>query len=643
MAQINEKQRIRQTSRRMIERNANLRKAQYAYERMARLNYKLPDPIRDWEWIRPIVSTAPYDALRGVTRALSNLDERVSIHPACVLKALGKEATEDSQAARKLANEWEKILEWQSRRASKRRQAFRSSVIYSAALYHEVVGRLIHVPTQLEITGASEARRKAALRFGDWAVQLVDPKSVSIEYSEYMPERVVSAQIRTAQELVDFWGDRARVIRSKIVEDPEHASMEYVEFDYTDINNRMVWAVEGSSETAVEQEGHMLLEPSPWHTDLDGNPVPFIPWIAVAGGIDVDIDPEHQRKPLLYPVHRAEQWAINNIFGTILMSKALAEAGAPRDVIQGPGSEEVEIDYDGPAGRVNLTQFQTYQRIKNLDLDPSLREAFDRIEGAIQRATVADVLVTGQPVSGEQAYASFQLQVQTAIASLGDFRELGQSFYEQMYEKMLLTSHYLGKDIMGYGDDASAYVIDSENINPQALYIDVELTPDVPIDRMQRINAAIQLASSDLAYSPKRAMEMLGETDPEGAFEEWKLWQLDLADFRGRLQAIQMEASGELEQLIAQAAQQIVAQEVAQIQELGRRARQNPEDMGAFGEMANAPNMMRPRGGVPGAEGQGFNTGMGGEPAITADTGATREARRAVSGLGPVGRVSENG
>lgn len=639
MAQINQKQRIRQVAQRMIERNANLRKAQYAYERMARLNYKLPDPIRDWEWIRPIISTAPYDALRGVTRALSNLDEKVNIHPACVLKALGGQATDSSQAARELANEWESILEWQSRRASKRRQAFRSSIVYSAALYHEVVGRLIHVPTQLELTGASESRSKAALRFGDWAIQLVDPKTVSIEYSEYMPERVVSAQVRIAQEIVDFWGDRASLIRDKIIEDPEHASMEYVEFDYTDIENRMVWAVEGSSETSVEQEGFMILEPEPWHKDLSGDPVPFIPWIAVAGGIDVDMAPEHQRKPLLYPVYQAEQWAINNIFGTILMSKALSEAGAPRDVIQGPGSDDVEIEYDGPAGRVNLTQFQQYERIQNLGLDPSLREVFDRLEGAIQRATVADVLVTGQPLSGEQAYASFQLQVQTAIASLGDFRDIGQSFYEQMYEKMLLMSHYLGKDIQGYGEDTKKYVIDSEKINPDALYIDVELTPDVPIDRMQRINAAIQLASSDLAYSPKRAMEMLGETDPEGAFREWKLWQLDLADFRGRLRGIEMEASGELEQAIMQAAQQIVEQEVAQIQEIGRQSRENPEAMGGFGEMANPADRTRPRGGVPGVEGGGFDTGMGGEPAITANPGATREQRRAVSGLEPTGRV----
>ena len=130
----------------------------------------------------------------------------------------------------------------------------------------------------------------------------------------------------------------------------------------------------------------------------------------------------------------------------------------------------------------------------------------------------------------------------------------------------------------------------------------------------------MQIAGSGVPYSPTRLLEMLGETDPEGAIKEHKLFQLDMADWQGKLQLIQAQASGQIEQMAAQMAQGMVAQMAEQQ---------------AQGQQQGIP------GPTEGVEGQGFNPAVGGQPPATAVPGTGGEAvdRGAIPGLGPIGRV----
>lgn len=551
---------IRKIAEYMIRRDRKLKEAQLDYERMSRLDYNLPAVMRDMEWVRPIITTRPYDALRGAVRAFANLNERLFIHPITCLEAAGVK-DDESLAAINMANQWEKALQWAHGSAARRRTAYRSSVMYSSVLYHEIVGQLIHIPTQFKLLNIGEPRTKAALRHGDWAQRVMDPKMAHVEYSDYMEERVLYVGVKTARELVDYWGDRAREIENKIKEDASHAEAEYVEFDYIDYETRNVWAVEGNTESVVEEQGIELLEPQPWLA-IDGEPAPFLPAIAAAGGIDFEDKPEHQRKPLLYSVRQAELWAIANIMGTINYSKALAEANAPIHVFK--GAERVRVDHTLPGGRLDLPPgpFSDYTRIQNYGLEPSMTQSFDRVEDAINRTTVAEILVTGLPMGGVEAYAAYNLQVQTALASLGDFKEVGEHYYDNGYEKMLLTAYYTGQDIVGYGYDRekkqiTKYVIDATKINPEAIYLHTELTPDVPVDRVQRLTAA-RIMSETLQYSPQRIYQFLGESDPEGAYREWKRWQMDLSNFMGKLERMKAEASGQYERDVIAMAEEMV-------------------------------------------------------------------------------------
>lgn len=610
------KKSIKTHALKMIKDNKQLRVAQYAYERMSRLQYSLPSPLQEWQWIRPIISTAPYDALSGGKRALVQGDAKLTVYPVSVAKE-DEEIVGGSMEVKERANRWEKSLEYSVAGAMERIPTSDGDTMWSGLVYDEIVGQLIHIPTQKKLGAFDEVRFDAAMLYGDWAVKLADVKEVYIEYSEYMPERVLSVKIKTGQELVDFWGDATKKIEAKIAEDPELAKDEWIEYDYVDYNERMVWAIPGTNEDDVEsKDAVVIFGPEPW-LKVKGKPVPFLPWVCVIGGTSIDSAPQFRRKPLLYPVYMAEQWATSNILHTLEISQALAEAGTPRDIVTGTGSENIEIKRSGPAARIDLNIGQTYQRIQQLGLDPSLRESIGAIESAMKKATIADVLITAQPVSGEQAYASYQLQVQQAVASLGPYRMLAERFYKQLYRTMLLWTHYTGGDIRAFGDDLEAFSIDSEEIEPSRIKISVEITPDVPADRVQRITAATNM-SERLEYPRRRILEFLGETDPEGAIEEYRQEALERADFEGWLEAVRADTSGELQQFLTQMAeglhQQMMAEQAA-----------TPTERG---EMANAPRIEETPRGIEGVEGQGFNPALGQQPPVTASPAGTQRPLR---------------
>lgn len=611
------KEQIRKIAKRLIKDHKNLRLAQKDYERMSRLVYTLPAPLRQYPWVRMDMSTAPYNALRGGRAALSNLDEKLTISPITVSK-------DETLEAKEVANKWEYTLSHVVDRSAKRRANFRGSVIWDALVYDEICAQIVHLPTQFKVAGPkSSVREKAALRHGDWAIRLVNPQKVYAEYSDFMLERVLLVQSKTAQEIVDYWGDAAKTIRNRIAKKPEHASVVYCEFDYVDYEQRYVWVAESKSGIPVDDKGVIILKPEPWLTDEKGVPVPFLNWICVAGGTQTEDAPEFQRKPMLFAVRQTEQWASANIMRTLQMSQTIAEYGTPRDVITGPGSEDVEIDHGEPAGRMDLTAFQKYERIQALGLDPSFNEYTLKLEQEIQKASLSEVLVTGAPVGDIQAFAAYDMEVKTAVASLTPWKNLGERWYERLDVTMLLMAHYLAEDIVAYDTDATEHIIKWNDINPDRIELEVKLQPYMPTDQAQKVQTAIAMSQS-LEVPTREILEWMGLTDPSGLMKEYKFEQLDRADMMGRIKKMDFVVSGEMEQMAMQRAQQIVEQQMAQ--------QQTQQQQGPGREQ---PNPMGPQG-IPGVEGQANNPAMGmPPPAIQSPAGNTRETQTGLTRAQP--------
>jgi hypothetical protein len=565
----------------MQDRYKILRHAQLAYERMDRIEYSLPEPLNSLDWMRTGTTTSPYLAIKGTVNALTNIDERYDVNPVSVLRAVDGDHL--SAEAKEEANVWEYAIKQSIRSALTRRGTGRRDAVRSAAVYDEVAAQIIHVPTHAKLLNIPENRVRAWRLFGDWAIRIVHPKNILVEESDMGLERVCYVNRRKKWEIEALWG-----IKLDGSDDTE-----YVERDYVDYENKLVYI---SPAGADADDGEVVFGPEPWLSDM-GNYVPFLPWAWAAGGTNLDDELQHRRKPVLYPVWRAELWATANILNSLSISQAIAEGAAPRHLFK--NAEDTVVEYATPGGRIDIQGLGEYQQLVALGQDPQIQGSYQGIEDAIQRSTVAETLVTGMPVSGEQAYSSYQLQVQQAVASLGPTKELVERWYNGLVRVMLLTAHYTGQDIRAYGDDLDEYVIRSEDIDPDAIEIHTELTADVPIDRQQRVMSALQMADK-LPYSPQRILKFLGETDPEGALREYYEWQLERADWEGYVEAVRMESSGQLQQMIRDLV----------MQQLEEQAQQ-PQMQGQMGQMANPAG---PPQGVPGLEGQMANPALGGAP-----------------------------
>ena len=493
-------------------------------------------------------------------------------------------------------------------KAQVRKGSLRADIVWSVALYDEVINQGIHLPTQFKAKGTNEWRQDAAYRYGEWSFPISNPQTIYIDHSEYMPERVMSVSIKTANNLLWSWPE-APGVSLKTIADREKI---YVEFDMTDQDGRIVWFHEGPG-ADPEDPGEVVMGPEPWLMDLEGNQVPFLNWISTIGGTFVDLDAQHQRKPMLYPILQSEQWAMTNLAGTLGFSQALTTAAQPKGVVTGPGADQFSIDYTDPAQIIRLMTGQSYEQLQSMGLDKAMMDILDRHEAAIQEATVADVLVTGRPISGEQAFASFNLQIQQAIASLGGIRGTSNEQIRKNYEHMLLVSYYTGSDIVGYSAVGEKYTIRSEDIDPDSIQMSVELKADVPADRVQRVTAAVTMAR-DLKYPTDRILKFLGESDPEGAMRSFKMEQVEMADLQARIELLQRKLSGQYEEEVQQAAQlliqQMMEQQAAQQQQAGGQA---------------SPNGAGPQP-APGPGGQEFNPAQGGiPPSVATPEGATFE------------------
>lgn len=596
-------------ARTLTERDGNLRKLQAAMDRMANLKYELPDELARLQWIRKAPSTAPYDAIRGATRALASLDERIVLHPASVHKALPAADDPDGQASREIANAWEVTLKWAMDKAARRYGSLRDDVIRSAVKYDEVCGQVVYLPAQvraLKKLGRDTRAYGEQIAYGDFMVLLKNPQCVHIVESPYRLEAVLCVEVQTGQDVKTFWGED---IAGHLDDDGD-----YTVFDYHSLEERAVWVIPGDTEDALTN-----YKPSDPEVTLilhDEWKYPFIPWAVKVGGDGLESDPANRRHPLLRPIYETELWVTASIVSSLAVSDTIATAAAPKQMVEGPAPESVEVDYTTPGGIVDVPPGHKYSPLPPPPIDQRHLALVQQLDQSMATATVSRVLVTAEALSGE-SFSGFNLRVKTAIGALLPYKSLGEAWFAEAYRIMLYCLRYYGGTLSGYGKaTASKYTIAGEDVDPGACYLTVELTPDVPVDRLQQINGAVLLAQN-LNLSPTYVLEFLGVTNPEGAMDDWARWQFWLAEVQGKIERVRAEAAGQYERDVMDAASALVEQQ----------AQQMPPEMGMGEmppEMMGQPPMPAPGGpmGMPGIGGPGFAPPMGGIPPALANPAA---------------------
>ena len=562
----------------MIDVDKERELANIAYDNMDHVDWDAPSKLKEIMGFRAAPSTDPHDAINTGVRVLSAQDERVKLQPLA-----------DNVDTKQKANENERALKWIMDQVNKRRQGtVQKSVVRSALKYDEVCAMVVDLDEQIknkEVFGGDTKREKAARRYGRFTVNTYHPNEVHVTHSNLMPESVLLVQKRKAKDVMNEWGKLASKLKKLADNDGE---VKY--FDLMDYDDHVIWCTGDRDEEVVceiMREEHEM---------------PFLPWVARVGGDTMEPAAEHRRRPMLYSVMHSGAWHTQNVARSLLFSEIMFYAMAPRSKEEGPMMESTtEIDHGSPGKMVKVTPQNTLDVMQPPSLDPNLRELSTLIQNEIAKSTVANVLQGGDLVSGE-AFASLNLRTQTAVGALKPAKELAEYALADIYTMFLLYAHYTENDISGYGtkkvDLGKQYTIKWDEIAPEAIYLSVELTPDVPLDRQQKANTASMALQAGI-LSKERAMEDMGITDPSQVMEEIYMEQLMDTNVAAITQRIMAQVQMEVQQ------QQLELQMQAQQQQVGMQTLQN--------QGANVPG------------GNGFNPAQGGQIPQEVAPGATRE------------------
>lgn len=565
-----------------------------AMDDMWHARWSLPPSVAGLRWIHKVVSSDPHDAIRAGTRVLSSVAPRITVQP------LGS-----GEANRVQAERIERALAWAFRNASRRRQAsVLRDVVLSALLYDEVVAQVVYLPHQIQATVRAGRQSPSRDRYGPFAIIVRNPQQVHVRYSDWRPEAVLLKKVMTVRQAADFWGDKAaallevvdkarsaRTARGRKSAELTHCTI----YDYTDLETRAVW-------TVPQVEGGGLADPAggddagPVEVLREQHGLGFLPWAAKVGGTTLAEGGAQQRIPLLYSVFAAGQWDTQNIVETLLTSEVIAYAAAPRMKISGP-SDSVEVDYGEPGRPAYVPPGHELDAMAPPGMDQSLEVIAQRLAERIGKSTVPRVLQTGDFPTGT-AFATLNLATQSGIKSLAPYKELAEDALAEVFTLMLNWLQF---------SDAPLEAQDSRRGRGQHILIsaaqlanltvDVELTADVPTDRMARINAA-SMAVRDLGYSRERALEQIGETDAREVMRQAEAEQME---------AVELEI----------AKQRRLALAKLQIEKMLSRA------SGKSGE-ALTPDPALPE--SPHSSGQGANPALGGSPAVLANPDAVSAA-----------------
>lgn len=540
------------------ERNRMLR----AMDDMWHNRWALPPGMAGVKWLHKVVSSDPHDAVRAGTRVLSSVAPRITVQPYGGSATVGGGAGERLQAER-----IERALAWHFRNASRRRRAsVLRDVVLSALLYDEVVAQVVYLPAQQQaakVLGGSLQAAGASARFGPFAIIVRNPQQVHVRYSDWMPEAVLLKQVMPVSEAVAFWGPaltksmsarengallrkagRSLLYGRRDTKQPTHLTV----YDYMDTEQRAVWAVPQTDSTMLAEpagdEGAGAIE-----ILREEHGLGFLPWAAKVGGTTLH-EGGLQRIPLLASIYQSGQWDTQNMVETLLASEVIAYASAPRLKVEGP-TNEVDVDYGEPGRVVHVPPGHALDSLAAPAMDESLARIAERVAERIGKSTVPRVLQTGD-FPGGTAFATLNLATQSGIKSLAPYKELAEDALAEIFTLMLNWVQHSGQPLAAFaprrGGRGEAITLDPAEMDLADVVIDVELTADVPADRMARINAA-SIAVRDLGYSRERALEQIGKTDAKEVMAQAEQEQLEAVKLEIRKRRLAAEAEAELRSL----------------------------------------------------------------------------------------------
>jgi hypothetical protein len=468
---------------------------------MVNLEWEVPEVLSKLQWVKPQVELFFRQIVQAATRILSDSKPRISL----VSYDPNKEA---------LVNAHEKVLKWQLHAASRRRsETIVHDMAESAVRYSMIIQQVTYLPEQIkgiESRKGNANRLKAIQRKSPFVVTTHSPRNVHPRFSDLGLEEIQIDRAMDPHAIVDLFSETVtNDLKAQIAASEGELSdailREYVSYDY-----HCVWVEWGP---VVNAETHargsvfeLLREPWKWT---------FLPFVVRVSGSNLDEGKDFQVRPLLGDAYHSKQFDLLNRIKTMRFSEQLRYAGSPKKWFQSDTRARPDLDVKSADLMVHITGDEKIGDLVPATPDPSLGMLYAELKADQSKSTLSDLLMGGEVPSGA-AFASINMITHSAMAVLKPIRELVQNSMADLLEIFLLYAHYSQKSLIGYSmadeDRNTLYTIKPGEVDPANLFIDVELSADLPTDRQARMLTA-QVGIQTGLLSRKDARQDIGVTD----------------------------------------------------------------------------------------------------------------------------------
>lgn len=578
-----------------------------AYDDMDNMRWTEPSGWKAIDEMRIRISTMAHDALKTATNIFDTHAPKWEILPKT-------EADFDS------AEDLEAWLEWHAVRANLAGETspFRKG-LHNSVKFNRVIFHVDYLPYWLDKNRDKWTdEQKENYAASPFCVTAIDPRTCYYGMGKYGLRWIAVVNNMTGEEIVHNWksyesnSDEGKQIKrglAKIDEQENKVDENAVRFiyvDYTDHERREVIAFPTSTEDITGFE----------NLSIDGavvilsteNKLKFIPYSVATGDSD----------PLLYSTYMSGVWENQNIIDSVVDTSVLRRAFIPPLKHSSPTGKPLDIDYSGGQPTIELGMGESADAVVTPSIDPALRELMV-INSQRGGQTVGIQNLGLQDIAGNVQFSTVQAQIQLQLTALQPYKRTAEKALVHMACLMFKWIKAADTVEVGYrtkvrqeGQFAGqGILVEAQYLDPDSMAITCELLSNSPTDKQQLVNMFVTLKQAGAQIPWTELVERLAFGNPLQNKQEWQNEQLESAAMSNLVAEMQAQV-----QLKTQAAQM---QMQAQMQQMQMQQQAAMEQQG----QGNPP-----QGDAVNPEGQNFNPAAGGQPAMMAEPGMTRNQVR---------------
>lgn len=440
------------------------------------------------DWVRKVISPDAYDAAMGILRLMMAAEPQITV-------ASPETTTEDVVRDDVTERALRAVL-----RAAARAQEVDPvhDAALSAVLFGEVVLRVGNSADVAALAPkATRALMETRARRVPFTIECLNPGGVFTASDAFGLRRVVIVEETTTGAVREAWGTAARDLDG---DDDDQVEL----YDYWDREWRCVWVKDAP--TPLIREKHEL---------------PFIPIVrrVVQGTTLWTRQDGEQVWPLLYAMYKSGLWNAQNIALTMVYSLAYAMGSVPFLALEkeSQNQPDPDIDWTRPGVNVRLLKGQKLTRVVMDAVPQEMLQVLQLVEGKTPEMLIPKV-VFGQAPGASMSYSAINLLSQGGRLPLVPIQErLGEALAATL-EIVLRWVIEEGKPVELW-ESGTLATLDPERLDPDRLWVEVEISPDVPMDRMQTLALVNQAVASEL-ISKRTGRQWLHVTDDTAETEQ---------------------------------------------------------------------------------------------------------------------------